>query len=354
METPTASRSLTSSVKVQRTCTASQLHDTHERPWQTGVWKHLPWTGLLSLLEEFLCGVAAILTARSFDDKPLDHWKVNDITVQPTVLLSVLATVSKACLTYAFTTGLAIFWWNTALSGTTLRQLDACQQQSSSLKGLCRKRPVFNSVALASVAMLLLMAEGPFLQRALQVVTRERHGDTEFTIPISPSPLMWGSTGIIMTHGHTMEPTMYNPLFAHVLQQYDSRDNISLTIPSCQGTCLADILAPGWDIECTTNTSEYRLMALDEFDDWQNTIRENKTWTGPSQRQPMYSTNVTFDRDSVWIGARTSLTLIPTTLTQRCQKSWPLTSKYSSARGIRRLTECAAPRYGAPVRCLRP
>ena len=75
-----------------------------------------------------------------------------------------------------------------ALLGTTLRQLDAFQQQSSSLKGLCCKRPVFGSVVLASAAMLLLMAEGPFLQRALQVVARERNADTELTIPIVLSP----------------------------------------------------------------------------------------------------------------------------------------------------------------------
>ncbi|GAB7328454.1 hypothetical protein MBLNU13_g00414t2 [Cladosporium sp. NU13] len=44
-------------------------------------------------------------------------------------------------------------------------------------------------------------------------------------------------------------------------------------------------------------------MALDEFDDWQNAVKANQTWTGPSQRQPAYSTNVTFDAERVWNGA---------------------------------------------------
>lgn len=92
---------------------------------------------------------------------------------------------------------------------------------------------------------------------------------------------------------------MYNPLFAHVLQQYDSRNNISLTIPDNQAICLADFLAPGWDVECTANTSEYRLMALDEFDDLAECYGGEPNVNRSSQRQLTYSTNVTLDVERV-------------------------------------------------------
>lgn len=81
-----------------------------DRPWTTGIWRQVPWTGLLSLLIGLLCGIAAILVAYDFDDQPLDHWKINGVVVQATVLLFIFAKVSKASFSHAFTTGIAIFW----------------------------------------------------------------------------------------------------------------------------------------------------------------------------------------------------------------------------------------------------
>jgi hypothetical protein len=210
---------------------------TDGRPRQTGILKHLPWTGLSSLLAALLCGIGAVVVAHDFDDKPLDHWTIQGVTVQPTVVLSVLATVSKACLGYAFTTGITIFWWRSAVTGTLLHQLHVSHQQSNSLQALFAKRPKLNSVAFASVAILLLMAEGPLLQRTLHVVTRNRHVDTELMVPISSSPLMTGSTGLSLESTGSLDPQLYTPSFAKILQQYNARKDIILPEFGCQGTC---------------------------------------------------------------------------------------------------------------------
>lgn len=154
------------------------------------------------------------MVAQSFDDKPIDHCKVNSAVVQPTVLLSILATLFKTCLGYAFTSGIAIFWWKSPLHGTTLRQLQASQRQSSSLHGLYDKRPVINGAALASITMLLLLAVGPFLQRALNVITRTRTQSVDLVIPVSSSPLMYGSTGVFTWFSEGIGPGLYSPLLA--------------------------------------------------------------------------------------------------------------------------------------------
>jgi hypothetical protein len=266
---------------------------TDGRPWQTEILKHLPWTGLSSLLAALLCGIGAVVVAHDFDDKPLDHWTIQGVTVQPTVLLSVLATVSKACLGYAFTTGITIFWWRSAVIGTSLHQLHVSHQQSNSLQALFAKRPKLNSVAFASIATLLLMAEGPLLQRALHVVTRNRHVDTELIVPISSSPLMTGSTGLSLESTGSLDPQLYTPSFAEILQQYNARKDIILPEFGCQGTCVTDIVVAGWDIECSTNASEYTLMSDTDYEQYSDPAW--RSYTGPPIQQVMFDTNVTIE-----------------------------------------------------------
>jgi hypothetical protein len=267
----------------------TKVHAVEGRPWQSGLLKHLPWTGLLSLLAAILCGVGAIVVAHDFDDKLLDHWTIRGVTVQPTVLLSVLATVSKACLGYAFATGITISWWRSAVVGTSLHQLHVSHQQSNNLQGLFGKRPKLNSVAVASVATLLLMAEGPLLQRALHVVTRTRQVDIELTVPISSSPLMTGRTSFFLDGFSTSTPQLYTPSFAQIVQQYNARQDIVLPEFGCQGTCVTDIVAAGWDIECSTNASDYRLMSEIEYASYLG----NQSWTGTPAEQIMFATKVT-------------------------------------------------------------
>jgi hypothetical protein len=263
------------------------------RRWQAGFWKHLPWTGLLSLFAGLLCGIGAILIVHEFDNQPIDHWKVRGVVVQPTVLLSVLATASRASLSYAFTTGIAIFWWNAALHGTTLKQLHVSQQQSSSLRGLCSKRPMANTVAFASIITLLLMAEGPLLQKALHVVTRERQAHTELSVPISSSPLMSGSTGVRPDNASIS--TMYSPMFVQILRQYNRRENIFVPDFGCRGTCYTDIVAAGWDLECSSHTSDYRLLAPgEEYRQYLIANATNQTWTGPSYYQDMFDVSTLY------------------------------------------------------------
>lgn len=94
-----------------------------ERPWQTGIWRRAPWTGLLALVVGLGCDITALSVALIFDGKPLDHWSVRGYILQPTVVLSLLVTLTNVSLSWAFSSGLVIHWWSGALQGRSLRYL---------------------------------------------------------------------------------------------------------------------------------------------------------------------------------------------------------------------------------------
>lgn len=55
----------------------------------------------------------------------------------------------------------------------------------------------FNTVTLASICMVIVLADGPFLQRAVTIVQITEVGQSNTTIPLSSSPFIQGATGII-------------------------------------------------------------------------------------------------------------------------------------------------------------
>ena len=92
-----------------------------KRPWRTRFWRRAPVSGLLALLIALLCGLAAIIVLLTSDGFPLDGWRIQGYNVQPTVLLSVLATITNALFRYAFTEGVRMSWWTRTLDGTANR-----------------------------------------------------------------------------------------------------------------------------------------------------------------------------------------------------------------------------------------
>lgn len=96
--------------------TKAQELPSSVRPWRPGVWTQIPWTGLLALVLGFGCGTAALVFAMVSDGKVLIYWEVGGYVVQPTVIIAVLATLANSLLSYAFTSGIVIFWWTSAMS----------------------------------------------------------------------------------------------------------------------------------------------------------------------------------------------------------------------------------------------
>lgn len=80
-------------------------------------------------------------------------------------------------------------------------------------------------------------------------------------------------------------------MFAEVLRQYTNRVSVTLPDALCEGNCTAEVIAPGWDIECSQSEHPYRLATNDEMQElasdenmFQNgTERPNSTYSGPEE-----------------------------------------------------------------------
>jgi hypothetical protein len=275
---------------------------TERRRWQTGLWQRLPWSGLLALTVGLGCGITALSIAMVSDGKPLDFWRVGGYDVQPTVLLSVLTTLANIVLGYAFSCGLTVSWWLSALRGRTLRHLHTSQSQATSLVALFSRRPAFNTVTVASILLATLLMDQPLFQRGIRVVTRQGNESMMATLPISSSPLQMGATGIIADHKDSLQPTLYHPLFSNISRQYDLRDAIRIPGFTCVGSCATEIVTAGWDVACNESSTPYRLMSDEEFIDWQledsDGSDENSTtgnYSGPARTQTMFDVSAIYN-----------------------------------------------------------
>jgi hypothetical protein len=278
----------------QATTEKHQLQATNptERPWQPGKLRQLPWTGLLALTLGFGCGVAALTIALVSDGKPLDYWDVYNYSLQPTVLLAILVTFANALLGYAFASGITIFWWSSALAGSTLRKLHASQSRGDSLISLLTLRPVFNAVTIASVFTILLSMDQPLFQRGIRTVTRHSTDTRNMSIPISSSPIQVGATGVSQNIFAVLEgPETFHPLFAQVVRQYQNREPIRLALPECKGRCDFEVISTGWEVDCAERQTPYRLMSSVDFALWMN--RNVSEYKGPLKTQSTFSVNVT-------------------------------------------------------------
>jgi hypothetical protein len=270
--------------------------DVTERPWQSGILEQLPWTGLLALLLGLGCGVTALVIALISHGKSLDYWRVYSHSIQPTVLMAILITLANVLLGYAVASGITIFWWTSALSGRTLRELHASHSRSDSLLAVFTSRPVFNAVTVASLFTILLLMDQPLFQRGIRVANRSSEESRTISIPISSSPIQLGATGIIPITYSDDGVSLFHPLYAEVVRQYQNRDPINLALPACnlRGRCEFEIISTGWEIGCVEQETPAHFM---EYGDYIDHISDpTSQWEAkPLNELTAFRVNVTYD-----------------------------------------------------------
>ena len=263
--------------------------------------KHAPLSGILALIVGLICGITTVAVLKLSDGKAVDQWRIQGHNVQPTVILSVLATLANALFRYAFDDAMRIRWWVLGLKGTSLGALHRSWEHAQSVLPILTSGKHMSLTAIASLSTLLLLIDGPLLQRSVQQRTTTNSVQTELSAPVSAFPFLQGATGVYADHDLSTHPTLYNPLFSKVLLQYNNRDPIQLPESGCRDQCEFDLMGPGFDIECHSFGTPYRLLSVDEYEKQQPClIRLNATKNGtthcpgPLNPQTMFSTNVTF------------------------------------------------------------
>ena len=198
-----------------------------------GLFLRLPWPGFLPLLsifvEAILCAVILVTT----DGNDVDTWPSSGWTIQPTVLLAILTTIANASLAFALSEGICIAWWHIALRGGTLHDLHRYWEFGTSVKNALLSGKHFNVAALAALASILILIDGPLLQRASSVITQQGQENITLSIPLSSAFLPSGYTGVYTGRGGS--PSTYRSAFKQVMQDYSARNMLNkshvLTLP---------------------------------------------------------------------------------------------------------------------------
>jgi hypothetical protein len=222
-------------------------------PWLTGLRRTPIWGALALLLSIIGILFSAIVLAVS-DGKTLEAWE-SGWRFSPTVYLSIASTVVNICLEYAFLIGLDIAWWQTALaSDTTIGTLHNVWRHGHSFFGALTAYRHPNLIAIACILVSITPINGPLLQRASQVRTRDTPLTRNFEVSIA-SQLPRDYSG--WTTGRAGR-LMYTTNFSSVVRDYSQQIPAPLRSP-CENDCRSTVLGAGWSVDCQSSSIPYDM-----------------------------------------------------------------------------------------------
>lgn len=219
------------------------------RPWRASVIRRLPWDALLAFSGAIAIAILIIAVILKSDVDPISHWPV-----APAVYLAIISAVANILLRYAFSRGVEIWWWITAMKGDTkVKDLHNIWLYGTSLRSAFVAGRNFNLVAFAAILLALVPASAPLAQRASQTVLRTT--TTNITIPLVAAPVLswWMTTGQITGRAHTV--SYLTPSFSRVLQNHLVSAPITVgSQAGGNGTCKGAVRAAGYAISCVSGS----------------------------------------------------------------------------------------------------
>ncbi|RYP61715.1 hypothetical protein DL771_010035 [Monosporascus sp. 5C6A] len=189
----------------------------------------------------------------SSDGKEHGTWPSPDLSVQPSVVLSVLTASVNAMLILVLREGATISWWIKMMLGGSLNDCHRYWNYSNSVWAAVTSGRHFNKVALACLMTAIVVVDCPILQHASTVTSIQVSNPKNFSMALNQNLLDY-TTGWY-TSGVEMVDTLSDS-FARVLWGYDSGQPIVLRAEGCRGTCRGEITAPGWWFECSNGTQK--------------------------------------------------------------------------------------------------
>jgi hypothetical protein len=247
-------------------------------PWVPGVFKQLPWGGLLALVGVAICCLGPVAILKDSDGKPTATWPDQKHPIQPAVLLSICAAIGNTLLRYALFQGWSIAWWVEALRGSTVGDLHRHWEYGTSVLASVTSTRHFNRIALGTLIASIVVIDGPLLQKATSSTTRPLVSPANITAQISPNPLPLGYTAVMTGHSGTVFPKF--DFVQQVMQGFNNRTAIQLNYTGCNGVCNTTLQAAGFDVHCSHSTQPYNISEYS---------------AGTSYG--MGSTNITFNND---------------------------------------------------------
>ena len=224
--------------------------------WTPGLGQ-IPLLSTAALLLSAISIVFSAIVLAVSDGKVLGDW-ADYWTFSPTVYLSIASTITNITLHYALSDGLDVSWWRRALaSHATVGDLHRTWAYGNSFFDAFLSFRHTNLVAVACVIVTLTPFNGPLLQRASQVRTRNSPMPRQLEVSIA-NQLPKNYTGYIL--GRSDEPDLYTSNFTAVVRDYYQQAPIRLK-SECRTSCKANVLGAGWAVDCQSSAYPYNMTA---------------------------------------------------------------------------------------------
>ena len=91
---------------------------TDREAWRPGLFRRIPWLGLISLVIPVICMAVSIGVLTKSNGQLVTTWRV-----QPTVILAIASAAANIALSLALAQGVTVSWWYKALRGGTVADL---------------------------------------------------------------------------------------------------------------------------------------------------------------------------------------------------------------------------------------
>ncbi|KAG9253679.1 uncharacterized protein F5Z01DRAFT_623812 [Emericellopsis atlantica] len=224
--------------------------------YHKGFFKTTPWIGLVGIMGTGLTVAAIVIVLLSADGKATDAWPTETTQIPLSVILAILIGVGNAALTMAYREGVTVAWWVRMIKGTSLYDSHRYWQHGSSAFEAIKGLRHLSKVTLVSITLLLLIVDGPLLQRAAGITTVTETAPATFKAAVSDAKISQ-PTAYYMTRARSVNSLSGN--FSQVVMAYSNNEPISLDLQGCKGSCTGTLVAAGFDVSCKTKDTEYSL-----------------------------------------------------------------------------------------------
>ncbi|KAM7193109.1 hypothetical protein V8F33_007981 [Rhypophila sp. PSN 637] len=242
----------------------------------------IPWTGLASLGAMILCAIASAVVVGVANGRFADSW-----SIQPPVILAIIAAVSNIAFNSAMATGIAVRFWLYASRDANLSQLHYIWDHGrgfgflSALRAGSEARTV---AILATIAYVTQFASGPLVQRSVdQSVIQYESTQTLYMDVATSIPDGW--------FGHLENDNVVGfmngiPQQQAIQRNFTMHTRLDPTQPEyvCNGTCYGYVQGAGFAHRCST--TQYTLAMATTATDEELVFTINSTRLTNSKGDP--------------------------------------------------------------------
>ncbi|KAH8593122.1 hypothetical protein B0O99DRAFT_516291 [Bisporella sp. PMI_857] len=223
-----------------------------------------PVAAFLLAFGSALCIISTAVVIYSSHDRAVGDWVPSTPSVQPSVLLSILASTFRTFQNLLLTYGVTILWWRTAREGTKLKNLHYIWNKGewNSFNGVSRawsssKRTKYLMLVVCLISVANFVT-GPLLQRATKSVFLNLV--TEYSVQWAlPGNIPVGWTGSV---DHNAPASLFaNGFFDEMLQDWYLDRPMKVTT-FCNGTCMGEVQGVGIATSCSRETRYQDLPSL--------------------------------------------------------------------------------------------